>query len=279
LRAGKSKAINAAAILGLIVLTALMFDVLDTSNLLNPTAPRIANPPHVSPPPPTQGGPNDGTLVIFVTSNQNTTDRFAPPANASSGAEGVPVLVTFAEATIPVQAGYSWRTNAQGLTGCIECLPAGLYVVSIRYDGLNMSIPTNVFAGNQTLVQVSFTEKAYQLIYSENWGVLVTPGSAQYTMFAKVSSSAPVADVGQTVFLTMEESASPGLGYSVNATVVSEGAPTMGTQWLQLGTPAPVNLFYDDDNATSTSFLTVWTSSTTTTVGPITYSTGSLGEP
>jgi hypothetical protein len=279
LRAGKSKAVNAAAILGLIVLAALMFDVLDTSNLFNPTAPRIASPTHVSPPPPTQGGPN-GTLVIFATSNQNTTDRFAPPTNTSSGAEGVPVLVTFAEAIIPVQAEYSWTTNAQGLTGCIQCLPAGLYVVSIRYDGLNMTIPTNVFAGNQTLVQVSFTGKAYHLTYSEDWGVLVTPGSAQYAMFAKVSSSAPVANVGQPVFLTMEESASPGLGYySVNATVVSEGAPTMGTQWLQLGTPAPVNLFYDNDNATSTSFLTVWTSSTTTTVGPITYSTGSLGEP
>jgi hypothetical protein len=276
LRAGKSKAVNAAAILGLIVLTALMFDVFDTSNLLNPTAPRIANPPHVSPPPPTQGGPN-GTLVIFVTSNQNTTNRFAPPTNASSGAEGVPVLVTFAEAIIPVQAEYSWRTNAQGLTGCIGCLLAGLYVVSIQYDGLNMTIPTNVFAGNQTLVQVSLTEKAYQLTYSENWGVLVTPGSAQYTMFAKVSSSAPVANVGQPVFLTMEEPASPGLGYSVNATVVSEGASTMGTQWLQLGTPSPVNLnYYDDDDATSIPFLTFWTSSTTTTVGPITYSTGSL---
>jgi hypothetical protein len=250
-----------------------MFDVLDTSNLLNPTAPRVANPPHVSPPPPTQGGPN-GTLVIFVTSNQNTTNRFAPPTNTSSGAEGVPVLVTFAEAIVPVQAEHSWRTNAQGLTGCIECLPVGLYVVSIQYDGLNTTIPTNVFAGNQTLVQVSFTEKAYQLTYSENWGVLVTPGSAQYTMFAKVSSSAPVANVGQPVFLTTE-SASPGLGYySVNATVVSEGAPTMGTQWLQLGTPSPVNLY--DDDATSISFLTFWTSSTTTTVGPITYSTGSL---
>jgi hypothetical protein len=274
LRAGKSKAINAAAILGLIVLTVLMFEVLDTSNLFNPTAPRNANPTHNSPPPPTQG-PN-GTLVIFVTSNQNTTNRFAPPTNTSSGAEGVPVLVTFAEAIIPVQAEQSWTTNAQGLTGCIQCLPPGLYVVSIRYDGLNMTIPTTVLAGNQTLVQVSLTGKAYHLTYSEDWGVLVTHGSAQYTMFAKVSSSAPVANVSQPVFLTILGSASSGLGYhSVNATVVSEGAPTMGTQWLQLGTPSPVNLYYDDD-ATSIPFLTVWTSSTTTTVGPITYSTGSL---
>lgn len=276
LRAGKSKAVNAAAILGLIVLTALMFDVLDTSNLFNPTAPRIANPPHVSPPPPTQGGPN-GTLVVFVTSNQNTTSRFAPPTSASSGAEGVPVLVTFTEAVIPAEAEHSWTTNAQGLTGCIQCLPAGPYVVSIRYEGLNMTIPANVFAGNQTLVKVGFTGKAYHLTYSEDWGVLVTPGSAQYAMFAKVSSTASVASVGQPVFLTMLESASTGQGYySVNATVVSEGAPTMGTQWLQLGTPSPVDLYYDDE-ATSISFLTVWTSSTTTTtVGQITYSTGSL---
>jgi hypothetical protein len=269
LRAGKSKAVDAAAILGLIVLTVLMFDAFDTSNLFNPTAPRTANPTHNSPPPPT-GGPN-GTLVILVTSNQNTTNRFAPPTNASSGAEGVPVLATFAEATtLSAPAEYSWTTNSQGLTGCIQCLPAGLYVVSIRYDGLSMTIPTSVFAGNQTFVQVNFTGKAYPLTYSEDWGILVTPRSVQSTMFAKVSSSAPVANVSQPVFLTVLGSASAP-GYSVNATVVSEGALAMGTQWLQLGTPSPVNLY----DAASIS-LTVWTSSTTTTVGPITYSTASL---
>jgi hypothetical protein len=85
-----------------------------------------------------------------------------------------------------------------------------------------------------------------------------------------VSSSAPVANVSQPVFLTVLGSASAP-GYSVNATVVSEGALAMGTQWLQLGTPSPVNLY----DAASIS-LTVWTSSTTTTVGPITYSTASL---
>jgi hypothetical protein len=257
--------------LGLIALAVLMFDVLDTSNIFNPTSPRnVILIGSNSSPPPTQGA--DGTLVIFVTSNQNTTDRFAPPTNASSGAEGVPVLATFAEAISPVQAEYYWRTNAQGLTGCIQCLPPGPYVVSIQYDGLNMTIPTNVLAGNQTLVQVSLTGKGYRLTYSENWGVLVTPGSAQYTMFAKVRSSVPIANVSEPVFLTMLEPAS-GVGYSVNATVVSEGAPTMGTQWLQLATPSPVSL--PADGATSIS-LTVWTSSTTITVGPITYPAGSL---
>jgi len=45
----------------------------------------------------------------------------------------------------------------------------------------------------------------------------------------------------------------------------------MGTQWLQLGTPSYVDLL----DATSIS-MTTWTSSTTTTVGPVTYSVGSL---
>jgi len=269
LRAGKtSRTESAAAILGLIVLSVLMINVFDTSDLVNPAAPRSAN---TAPGPPSTGRPLNGTLVVLVTSNQNTTNMFAPPSNTSAVAEGVPVVATYAAANLPFQAEYQWTTNARGLTGCIACLPVGLYVLSIQYDGLNMTIPAYVFANNQTLVRVSITGKMYNLVYSQESGVLVTPISAEYTTFAQVRSSAPIANASQPVFLTVLQGASGVAGYPVNATVISEEAPTAGTQWLQLGTPSPV----DPVNATSIS-LTAWTSSTATTVGPVTYSVGSL---
>jgi hypothetical protein len=273
-RAGRSsRAVSAAAILGLIAVTLLMLSFFDSSSLVNPTGPTNPVSTISVPAAPSQQAPGqqlNGSLVIFVTSNQNTTNRFAPPANTSSAAEGVPVVAAFSEAVNPFPAEHLWTTNANGLTGCIECLPVGLYVVSIQYDGLNITIPTNVFVGEQTLVLVSFTGRLYDLTYCAESGVLVTPSSAQYAMFASVSSSVAVANVSQSVSLNVLEGASAA-GYSVNATVVSQGAPTRGTQWLQLGTPSPVDLA----NATSVS-MTAWTSSTTTAVGPVSYSQGSL---
>ncbi len=272
LRAGRSsRAESAAAVLGLIILSMLMMDIFDTSNLVNPLVPRNASPAPSQPAPASPGPGFNGTLVISVTSNQNATNRFAPPTNTSSGAEGAIVLATFVGATPPSQTKYLWITNAQGLAGCIQCLPVGPYVVSIRYGGFNTTIPADVFAYNQTLVRVSITGRMYPLIYSKESGVLVTPTSAQYTLFAQVRSRAPVANASQPVFLTVSEGASGVGAYSVNATVISLGAPSVGTQWLRLGTPSLINLV----DATSIS-MTVWTSSTNTTIGPITYPSGLL---
>jgi hypothetical protein len=255
--------------LGLVVLSVLMINVFNTSNFVNPIAPSNAGPGGLGPP--TLGNRPNGTLVVLVTSNQNTTSALAPPTNTSSDAKGVSVVATFAAASLPSEEEYYWMTNAQGLTGCVQCLPIGLYFLSIQYDGLNMTIPAQVSGDNQTLVQVSITGKVYPMTYSDESGVLVTPSSAQYTMFAQVSSSVPVANVSQAVSLTLSEGASEVATSHVNATVISQGAPTMGRQWLQLGTASPVNIV-DVDSIS----MTVWTPSTITTVGPITYSAASL---
>jgi hypothetical protein len=275
LRAGRSsRTVSAAAILGLILVSLLTANVFDSTNLLNPTAPSNGPPASVTPPGPSVNGTH-GTLVISLTSN--ATSPLAPSTNSSSDPQGVPVLVTFnrpiipSQAAVPSRAEYLWTTNAYGLTGCIQCLAPGQYTVSIHYDGLNITVPANVFANNQTLVQASVTSRLYHLIYSQESGVLVTPSVAQYTMFAKVSSSAPVANVSQPVFLNVMEGPSEVKGFSVNATVVSEGALTLGVQWLQLGTHSPVSLA----GATSIS-MTTWASSTTTSVGPISYAVGLL---
>lgn len=253
------------AILGLVVLSVLVIDVFDTSYLFNPTGPKRASPPPAAP----SSGPRpNGTLIVMVTSNQNVTDPLAPPTDFVSDASGVPVLVFLPDSAAPA---YEWDTNAQGLTGCIQCLAVGPYVLGIQYDGLNMTIPVGVIADNQTLVRVNITGSVYPLIYSRESGVLVTSTAAQYTMFAQVTSSGPVANVSQPVSLTVSEGAPKAAGYSVNATVISLGAPTAGTQWLQLGTPSPV----DVQGATSIT-MTAWTSSITTTTGPVTYTAAQL---
>jgi hypothetical protein len=269
LRAGRSsRTVSAAAVLGLIVVSLLMLYFIDASSLLNPTGPKHAAPvPSAPAPSPPGQNPLNGSLVVLVTSNRNTTDSLAPPTNTSSDAKGVPVVATNEAANSP-HARYLWTTNANGLTGCIECLPVGAYVVTIQYGGLEVTIPATVSVGEQTLVQVSFTGRLYDLTYCAESGVLVTPSSAQYTMFASVDSPVAVAKVSQPVTLNVLEGA---LGSSVNATVVSQGAPTLGTQWLQLGTLSPVDLV----DATSIS-MTAWTSSTTIAVGPVTYLQGQL---
>ena len=251
--------------MGLIILSVLVIDIFDTSNLLNPAAPKSSEPGRKVPTPQTL---LNGSLVISVVSNQNTTDASAPPAYNFTDAAGVPVLVAVGATTIPTD---HWTTNAQGLTGCIKCLEAGPYAVTILYDGLNMTIPVSVFSGNQTLVMVNITGSVYPLVYSKESGVLVTPSAAQYTMFAQVTSSVPVASVGQPVILTLSGVAPNGVGYSVNATVVSLGAPTTGTQWLQLGIPSPLDLA-----GTPNVSMTAWTSSSVTTTGPVTYTADEL---
>jgi hypothetical protein len=272
LRTGRSsRAVGVAAVLGLVVVSLLMLYFIDVSNLLNPTGPTNTAPAPPAPSHSATGPQLNGSLVISVTSNQNTTDRLAPPTNASSPAKGVPIVTTFSDANSSSQVEHLWITNTNGLTGCIECLPVGLYVVSIKYDGLEITVPATVFVDEQTKVQVSFTERSYDLTYCAESGVLVTPSAARYTMFASVNSPVTVANASQPVYLNVLEGASGTAGYSVNATVVSQGAPTMGTQWLQLGTLSPVDL----QDATSIS-MTAWTSSTATTVGPVTYLQGVL---
>jgi hypothetical protein len=270
LRSGRSsRTVSAAAVLGLIVVSLLMLEIIDASNLHNPTGPTKAAPAPSTPAPVLPGPPLNGSLVILVTSNGNATDRLAPPTDASSAAGGVPILAT-EEATNSSQERYLWSTNANGLTGCIECLPVGPYLLSITYDGLAIEVPAVVYVGEQTLVQVNFTGRMYGLTYCAESGVLVTPSSAQYTMFASVKSSVAVASVSQPVSLEVLQGGLAA-GSLVSATVVSLGAPTLGTQWLQLGTPSPVDLV----DATSIS-MTAWTSSTTTSVGPVTYVQGQL---
>lgn len=253
--------------MALIILAVLMLDVFSTSNFTNPTAPAT---PATAPTKPAQGPKLNGTLIISVTSNQNATDKLAPPLNSWSGAQGVDIVGTFSAAAIPSESEYLWTTNQNGLAGCLACLPVGLYVLSISYAGLNITIPATVFANNQTLVRVTVTGSVYPLVYSKQSGVLVSPSTASWAMFAQVASSSPVASVSQPVSLNVLQG-SLAKGYSVNATVLALGAPTAGTQWLQLGTPTPIDLV----DSTSIS-MTTWVYTSATTVGPVTYTTGLL---
>jgi hypothetical protein len=262
--AKSSRAVSVAAVLGLIVVSLLMLYFIDASNLFNPTGPRTVAPAPTASAPAPPGTPLNGSLVVFVTSNVNVVNGIPTPTSASSGTEGA-VVVAIDEAANSSQAREIWATNAAGLTGCIACVPVGAWLVSIQYDGLEITTQAIVSVGEQTLVQASFTAKLYDLGYCAESGVLVTPSSAQYTMFASVSSPAAVANASEPVFLNVEGGLGQA-GYSVNATVVSQGAPAVGTQWLELGTSSPVDLV----DATSIS-MTAWASSVTMNVGPVTY--------
>ena len=265
LRAAKSsRTVSAATVLGLIFVSLLMLYFIDASNLFNPTGPRNVAPAPVVPAPAPPGNPRNGSLVILATSNMDTINGIPTPINASTDAEGV-LVVAIDEAANSSQARYLWATNTAGLAGCIECVPVGAYLLSIQYDGLEITTQAVVSVGEQTLVQANFTGKLYDLSYCAESGVLVTPSIAQYTMFASVNSPVAVANASEPVFLNVGGGQGVA-GYSVNATVVSQGAPTTGAQWLQLGTRSPVDLV----DATSIS-MTAWTSSVTITVGPVTY--------
>jgi hypothetical protein len=251
LRVGKSsKLVSALAILGLIVVSVLMVLVVDASSFVNPLAPTgIVNPS-------LKQGPT-GTLVVDLFTNQNETNRISLPMNTLIPLGEWPVTVT----EVNSSEHFSMITNTQG--GSLQQLSAGSYVVSFPDESLNVAIPVQVAVGNVTRLEVKVYGTAYPLAYSEESGVLLTAGTAQSAMYVEVQSSTPVANASEPVILKVH-GVIQGTGDLIPATVISYEPPSQGTQWLELGTSAPLNPV----NA-SEIYLTTWTYSAFTTMTPI----------
>jgi hypothetical protein len=265
--ATSSRTVTAVAIVGLIVVSLLIFNEFDSASLLNPMSPIVGGPNNPGPTP-----DYNGTLVVQLSSNQNQNNKsLSVPLNQSTPLGNWPVIVTTPNSTsgyssYSLTQQFSLTTKADGQA--VMQITAGSWDVEISDETLNMTIPIPIYAGNETLLQVDVTGTVYPLIYSEESGLLLTPISAQYATFAELRSSTSVANVSAPVILRVAEGTG---GYDVNATVVSQEPPTQGTQWLQLGTASAV----DPVNATSI-YLTSWTYSSSTTITVSSLLVGSL---
>jgi len=251
LRAAKSsKLVSALAIMGLIVISLLMVLVLDASSFVNPLAP-VGNGSSGL-----KQGPT-GTLVVDLFTNQNETDRILLPMTTLIPLGEWPVTV----AQVNSSQHFSMITNTQG--GSLQQLAAGSYVVSFQDESLKVNIPVQVALGNVTRLEVKVYGTAYPLAYSEESGVLLTAGSPQSAMYVEVRSSTPVANASEPVILKVH-GVIQGTGDLIPATVISYEPPSQGTQWLELGTSAPLNPV-----DASEIYLTTWTYSQLITTTPI----------
>jgi hypothetical protein len=254
-----SKLVSALAILALIVVALLMIDVFDSATLANSAIPLGGGGPNAhGHPGPAILLPN-GTLIVTLVSNQNGSA--ALPTNRTLPLVAWPVTVTSINSSNPFTQPYVLTTNRAGVA--LRQLPAGPYAVQVQDETLNVTIPVQVLAGNETQVSVRVSGAVYQLLYSEEVGVLLTASSAQYGMYAELRSSTSVANLTEPVFLNVEEGTA-GEGYLVNATVLAQQSPSQGTQWLELGTASAV----DPLDATSIYVIT-WTYSSLVTVTPV----------
>jgi len=144
----------------------------------------------------------------------------------------------------------------------LAAFPPGPYVVNVKDQTLNMSIPVEISAGNETDLAVTIYGAAFPLIYSEESGGL-TLGGVHSSLYVELQSDTPVANVNQPVILDVN-AAAPGTGHQVNATVVAGKPPVQGTEWLELGTTATV----DAVDATSI-VLTTWSYTSNVVVLPV----------
>jgi len=151
-------------------------------------------------------------------------------------------------------------TNFRGIATYL--FPPGPYVVKLKDQTLNITIPVQIFAGNETSVAVTIYGAAFPLIYSEESGALTAEG-LQSSLYVELRSYTPVANVSEPVILDVS-GATAGTGHQVNATVVAWRPPTEGTQWLELGTAGTV----DAVDATSI-VLTTWSYSSQITIIPV----------
>jgi hypothetical protein len=249
-----SKLVSSLAILGLIVFSGIIVLVINASYLAGPALPFQASP---------NPGPT-GTLTVELHSNQNESDRLSSPAAYPLfpvGDKAINVTQTTNASSSVGQIALVSQTLVTDLNGIAsQQLSPGRYVVSLRDQTLDIIIPVQVSAGNQTNLSVTIHGAAYPLVYSES-GIPATAG-AQTNMFVELSSSTPVANVSEPVILKVNGTV-PGAGYFVDATVVSHQPPTQGTQWLELGAAETV----DPVNATSI-VLTTWTYSSSVAVRP-----------
>jgi hypothetical protein len=248
-----SRAVSALAILGLIVSSMLIVLILNSSSLANPVMLFQGGPLNPNP------GPQ-GTLGVRLLSNQNQSEMFANPSPESAGwpfpVVGKSITVSQGSGSLINPFSEVLTTDSGGFTSVL--LSPGQYVVNLRYETLNITIPFVIAAGRQTTVFVNVSEMAYPLAYSEESGARPTMGGTQSEVYAELRASAPVAGVSDPVILEVHRTGGAS-GYLVNATVLSRQSPTQGIQWLELGAAGTV----DPVNATSI-VLTTWTYSALT---------------
>ena len=247
-----TKLTSSLAILGLIGTSIFLVLLLNASSLANPTLPFQNNSPNPVP------GPT-GTLVVQIHTNQNETDMLSNPTSKLFALGQKGLTVTAADNSSNPQ---TMITDTRG--GALQELAPGHYVVRLKLsEPLSISVPVQIFVGNETKVKLTINGTAYPVVYSEESGVVPTLGKIRSDMFVELQSSTSVASVNDLVLLKVR-GAAPGVGYLANATVLAQQPPTQGTEWLELGASTAINPV----NATSIS-LTTWTYSSVVTMQAI----------
>jgi hypothetical protein len=235
------------AIAALLVVASLSVVVIDSHSLSDPLQSDLIRPGSAPLPP-------AGTLVIEMVSDQNFSSAVSAPLRTPLPVPKWPIAVVTINSSVISIEPISLATNPEGVA--IDTLLPGDYVVEAPYNTLNIQVPVVILSGNTTTLRLDFSERAYPLLYSEASDV-----GAQPSLYVELRSSASVANVTQPVTIGLQHGG-PG-GDEVYATVVSERPPAQGTQWLDLGSGAEVDL-----SGAGAVILSTWSYSSTVSVEP-----------
>ena len=233
------------AIMALVLISLLMILVVDASSLASPTIPLGGSS--------SNGKPGlTGALVVCLFSNVNETNPLALPGTGPLlGISQKAMRVTQANVSAPTSIALFTTTRG----GVEQNMAPGSYVISLQDESLSIRIPIQIQQENVTTVEVRVHGSAFSVQYSEQSGVLLTPGGVQSGVYVQLNSSTPVASTGEPVIVKVLGQTQSS-GQTLNATVVSQEPPSQGTQWLQLGTAARLNPV----DATSI-YMTTWSDS------------------
>jgi hypothetical protein len=250
-----SRIASAAAIIALFVVASLSVAVIDSHSLSDPLQRDLVR-PGSAPLPPT------GTLVITMVSNQNFGSAVSPPLPTAIPLPKWPIAVVTINSSVISIEPISLTTDPEGVA--VDTLLPGDYVVEAPYNTLNIQVPVVILSGNTTTVELDMTEHAYSLVYTEASDV-----GAQPSLYVELRSSTSVANVSEPVTIGLQNGGPA--GDEVYATVVSERPPAQGTQWLDLGSTAEVDLA-----GVGAAILATWSYSSTVNVQSTAQSGGLL---
>jgi hypothetical protein len=270
-----SRLTSVLAILGLITFSVVMVLLLNASSLVNPILPAQNSNTDNS------QGPT-GTLMVQLYSNMNQSELTSSPGRGYFEFPIVSKTVTVIQATGSNNSGTSttttattgsssddanvhfsenFTTNSQGFFLQTHMAP-GSYVVNIGDESLDLNLPVEVVAGNQTTLTVYFSGQKYPLAYSEESQARPTASGPQSDIFVALDSAVPVASVNESVRLEVIDPSLASGGYQVNATVLAaRESSSQATQWLDLGATGAI----DPLQATSIA-MTTWTYTSQVTV-------------
>ncbi len=236
--------------MALVVVASISVVVIDASPMSDPLQRRFIRPGSAP-------LPQAGTLLLNMLSNQNFSSIVSAPYASAVPVQRWPIGIVTVNTSVMSVAPIAMSTDSEG-AAIVSLLP-GLYLLEAPYNTLSIRIPFTIYSGNATSVVLTVSERAYPMLYSEAEDV-----GGVTSAYVEVRSPSSVAGAGELATVgALEVVSGTSQEFQARASVLSEQAPALGTQWLRLEFAGT----FDMTAATSV-VLATWSYASTISVAP-----------